>query len=134
LGSAAAKRLKRHGQHGDGKVVRNADPEHDVLPRGGETVEQFVVQPQHPPGVPQNGLSVLGRARGPGPLDEFLIEHRFETLDLQADRRLGAAKLFSSSSETAGFNDRQKGAEKVQIHVTHCPPRLCFYHGRKDTL
>ena len=71
--------------------------------------------------VPDRALSDLTWLRVGGPADLF-----FQPADLDADRRLRAAKPFTGRGEAAGLRHRQEAAKQIdiQIGLAHHPPSM----------
>src|SRR5688572_26698873 len=89
-----------------------------------EAAHEFVVEAEHPPGVAQDCLPRLGGTRRTRALHQRAAEQSLQTLHLQTDGRLRAAKLLRRVGETSRLHHRLKRPQQIQIDVAHRNPIL----------
>lgn len=120
--------LQDRGQHERGIEVRRA--EHDVaLDVGrGELRQQFVMKAEDRARVAQDGLALRGQEQPPSLVNEDGLSGQFlQPLQLQGDRRLGAAQPPRGFRDAAGLDHRHQRAQHPNIEIdevhgkTHAP-------------
>ena len=91
---------------------------------------QFVMQPQDGFGVGENRGAVLAqRQPAPGMLEQLLAGELLQPLQLQGDRRLGAAQPSRGLGDAAGLDHRDQRTEHADIetdkvHAASMSPRI----------
>ena len=125
-----SKNLEDRRQHERGIEVRRA--EHDVAldVGGGELRQHLVVKADNRARIAQHGLA-FGGQKQPAPLmdEDRLSRELLQPLQLQGDRRLGAAEPPRRLGDAAGLDHRHQRAQHAdiqidQVHdVARCPDR-----------
>lgn len=76
-------------------------------------VEHLIVQPQQTAAVVEADRPDGRQFEARDLLEQRRLDQLLETLNLQADRRLGPTEVFRCSGEAARFDDRDKGPNDV---------------------
>jgi hypothetical protein len=118
-----AEYLQDRRQHEGGIEVGRA--EHDVAfdVGGGELRQQFVMKTEDRARIAQHGLAFRRQEQPAALVDEDGLSREFlEPLQLQGDRRLGAAEPPRGLCDASGLDNRHQRAQhpNIEVNEVHC--------------